>query len=133
LPQGNNSNQNQGTNRFENQQANTSANNGGNGKYKNGGNGGSESNGSNGGNGNGVNNSGSNGNNSNGNGSNGNGYVTEKQVSLLFGLLAKAGIKDRAAYLSDEFGIDSDIKNMSKKQGSKIIEHLLKVTNGAGV
>ncbi len=77
-----------------------------------------------------------NGNNSGGDGNsngNGNGHITEKQVSLLFGLLAKAGIKDRTGYLLEEFNVDTDIKSMSKKQGSRVIDHLLKITNGAGV
>ena len=122
LPQENNTNQYQGNNnRFENQkQSNTNGNNNG------GGNGNGNANASkNNGNGN-------NSNNSNNSNSNGNGHITEKQVSLLFGLLAKAGIKDRSGYLHDEFGIDTEIKSMSKKQGSRIIDHLLKVTNGAG-
>jgi len=120
LPQGNNSNQYQGNNnRFENQkQSNTNGNNNGGG---NGGNCNANASTNNG-----------NGNNSNGSNGNGNGHITEKQVSLLFGLFAKAGIKDRTGYLHDEFNVDTDIKSMSKKQGSRIIEHLLKVTNGAG-
>lgn len=107
LPQENSSNLNSGNNnRFENQKPSNT---------------------------NGNNNGGGNGNGGNGSNGNGNGHITEKQVSILFGLLAKAGIKDRSGYLHDEFGIDSDVKNLSKKQGSRIIDHLLKVTNGAGV